>query len=340
MIRVKEKSLQDAMEAVGLQSRGLPHRYQEGKDPFWIRALVLVQKRNLEECYCLYQQNADKYMSLVQDFGTASPIMSIKGIYPYMYLDEARFIPSGCLQAKKDALKNILGEDPKAMEVDEMTEHEVMHNLVEIGIERQLKQEEEDRIANQRAEGSDIDGTNYEEIELRQYQDELEAMKKDGCSKAEIKAFKEEFAAKHKEGNISFSDEDYLSEDEKLRMEMESKDLGKAESKESEVSVEGEFDEPEIDYEKVLAESEEHRLASIRQSKRKWKRGMFDNAEKKAGNAFENEFGETEVCETLDKAPDANEPKRKPGRPKKQVRAGITKRKNNAAKRAAAKKGE
>lgn len=90
-MRIKEESLDRALEAASLQTKGLPKRYTDGKDPFWIMAVVLVQKRNLEECYCIYQQNADKYMKLLQDFGTPSPIMSIKSIHPYMYLDEAQF---------------------------------------------------------------------------------------------------------------------------------------------------------------------------------------------------------------------------------------------------------
>lgn len=338
-MRVKESSLNKALEAAGLQVRGLPHQYKDGKDPFWIKAVVLVQKRSLEECYCIYQQNADRYMSLLQDFGTPSPIMTIKSIHPYIYLDEIRFLPTGCLESKKDFLKHELGEDPRAMEVDDMTEPDVMHMLVEYGIKRQLECLEEDRKANVLNEGSDVDGTNFEDIERQKLETEISFMKKDGCSKAEIKAYREDF---EKRFNNRESDDDsqYLSEDERLRLEIESKELGEQEKKESEVSVEGEFDEAEIDYSKIVAESEERRQELIKQAKRKWKREHDRNDEVRKGYACENEFGEKEEVETLQMPPKVEKPvaKRKPGRPKKQVRAGITKRKNNAAKRAAAKK--
>jgi hypothetical protein len=100
-MRIKEESLDRALEAASLQTKGLPKRYTDGKDPFWIMAVVLVQKRNLEECYCIYQQNADKYMKLLQDFGTPSPIMSIKSIHPYMYLDEAQFLSISYFSVKR-----------------------------------------------------------------------------------------------------------------------------------------------------------------------------------------------------------------------------------------------
>lgn len=48
-MRIKEESLDRALEAASLQTKGLPKRYTDGKDPFWIMAVVLVQTRNLEE---------------------------------------------------------------------------------------------------------------------------------------------------------------------------------------------------------------------------------------------------------------------------------------------------
>ena len=188
-MRIKEESLDKALEAASLQAKGLPKRYTDGKDPFWIMAVVLVQKRNLEECYCIYQQNADKYMKLLQDFGTPSPIMSIKSIHPYMYLDEAQFLPSGCIEAKKNFLKNELGEDPMAYEVDEMTESDVNHALLEIAIDKQMRADEENKKINVLNEGSDLDGTRFEDIERQKFEFELAEMRKDGCSKKEIKEF-------------------------------------------------------------------------------------------------------------------------------------------------------
>ena len=310
-MRIKEESLDRALEAASLQTKGLPKRYTDGKDPFWIMAVVLVQKRNLEECYCIYQQNADKYMKLLQDFGTPSPIMSIKSIHPYMYLDEAQFLPSGCIEAKKNFLKNELGEDPMAYEVDEMTESDVNHTLLEIAIDKQMKADEENKKINVLNEGSDLDGTRFEDIERQKFEFELAEMRKDGCSKKEIKEFIDEYNASHKQ---KVDDEPYISEEDRIHQEMESKDVEKT----PECSVEGEFDAPEIDYDKLHEESEAFKKEQLKVAKRKWKRAYDADAEKRDGREFENEYGEDEECETLQLPNKEAVPvKRKPGRPKK-----------------------
>lgn len=310
-MRIKEESLDRALESASLQTKGLPKRYTDGKDPFWIMAVVLVQKRNLEECYCIYQQNADKYMKLLQDFGTPSPIMSIKSIHPYMYLDEAQFLPSGCIEAKKKFLKNELGEDPMAYEVDEMTESDVNHALLEIAIDKQMRADEENKKINVLNEGSDLDGTRFEDIERQKFEFELSEMRKDGCSKKEIKEFIDEYNASHKQ---KVDDEPYISEEERIHQEMESKDVEKT----PECSIEGEFDEPEIDYDKLHKESDEFKKEQLKVAKRKWKRAYDADAEKREGREFENEFGEDEECETLQLPYQEPVPvKRKPGRPKK-----------------------
>lgn len=310
-MRIKEESLDRALEAASLQTKGLPKRYTDGKDPFWIMAVVLVQKRNLEECYCIYQQNADKYMKLLQDFGTPSPIMSIKSIHPYMYLDEVQFLPSGCIEAKKNFLKNELGEDPMSYEVDEMTESDVNHALLEIAIDKQMKADEENKKINVLNEGSDLDGTRFEDIERQKFEFELAEMRKDGCSKKEIKEFIDEYNASHKQ---KVDDEPYISEEDRIHQEMESKDVEKT----PECSIEGEFDAPEIDYDKLHEESEAFKKEQLKVAKRKWKRAYDADSEKREGREFENEFGEDEECETLQLPNKEAVPvKRKPGRPKK-----------------------
>lgn len=335
-MRVKEDSLRRALEATALQQRGLPPRYTEGKDGFWIKALVLVQKRSLEECYCLYQQNADKYMRLVQDFGTPSPIMTVKSIHPFLYLDDARFIPVGSIADKKDYLKRELGEDTRAYEVDDMTPAEVNHLCLELAIEQQLNADEHDRQMNIANEGSDLDGTNIEDIERQQFEIEYAQMKKDGCSKAELKAFKADFDAKHKPKDVVNPDDEAenepsISEADRLRMEMESRDLQKEQEKE--FSVEGEFDAPKLDYEAVKAASEEYRKEQIRIAKRKWKRDFDGNRDLRAGFSCENEQGEKEEVETL-QLPENKvvEVKRKPGRPKK-VKATTTRKRRTTTKK-------
>ena len=73
---------------------------------------------------------------------------------------------------------------------------------------------------------------------------------------------------------------------------MESKDIEKA----PECSIEGEFDAPEIDYDKLHEESEAFKKEQLKVAKRKWKRAYDADAEKRDGREFENEFGEDEEC--------------------------------------------
>lgn len=336
-MRIKEESLYRALEAAGLQARGLPPRYKEG---FWIKAVVLVRKRNMEECYCIYQQNADRYMRLLQDFGNPSPILGVKSIHPYMYLDEKRFMPGGSLDEKRRFLLRSLSDahvdEADALMVREMSEKDVDAMLLRMGIERQLMQYDEDRRVNLLNEGSDLDGTRYEELERQKYEMELAQMKKDGCSKSEIKAFKEAFEHRNDKGDDDVSD---LDDDELIRMQIESAELGEAERKESEVSVEGEFDAPELDLEAIRNATEEWRKEQIKLAKRKWKRAYDGSGDIRAGRVCENEFGEKEAVVTLQMPPKVEMPeeKRKPGRPKNKVKAAATKKRNAANKRAVAK---
>ena len=96
-------------------------------------------------------------------------------------------MPSGCIEAKKNFLKNELGEDPMVYEVDEMTESDVNHALLEIAIDKQMRADEENKKINVLNEGSDLDGTRFEDIERQKFEFELAEMRKDGCSKKEIK---------------------------------------------------------------------------------------------------------------------------------------------------------
>ena len=170
--------------------------------------------------------------------------MSIKSIHPYMYLDEDQFLPSGCIEAKKKFLKNEIGEEPMDYEVDEMSESDVNHALLEIAIDKQMRADEENKKINVLNEGSDLDGTRFEDIERQKFEFELAEMRKDGCSKKEIKEYIDEYNTSHKK---KYDDEPYISEEDRIHQEMESKDV----EENPEWSVEGEFDEPEIDYKKI-----------------------------------------------------------------------------------------
>lgn len=316
MKTAKETSLIMALEEARLQNKGLPPRYQDGKDPFWIKAIVLVMKRNMEECYCFYEQNADRYMRLIQDFGTPSPVISIKSIHPFMYLDSDQFIPKGGIEAKRAYLKELLDDDPDGTDVDNLSASEVEHILLEKAISQQLLNDEVNRQQNLRNEGSDIDGSNFDEADRVRFEMELDAMKRDGSSQEEMDSFK--YAFEHR-NDPTGEDFPYLSVEDRTRLEMELKD---EKQNEKPVSVEGEFDEPDIDINELRKASEEYRKEQIKIAKRKWKRAYDGDANLRKGFVCENEYGEKEDIETL-QLPDAEqkpEVKRAPGRQRKSAK--------------------
>lgn len=337
-MRAKEDSLRKALEAASLQQRGLPPRLTANKGGFWIKAIVLVQKRNLEECYCLYQQNEDGYMRLLRDFGSPSQILCIKSIHPYMYLDAAQFMPSGGLASKRFFYKNVLGGEQGGIDVDALDEAELDKLLLRNAINAQLAAEESARQQNLRDEGSDLDGTNNEDIARVRFEAELESLKRSGASKSEMAAFKESFERSISDKSSSGGDV-FLPEDEKIRQEMESADT--LEREEPPVSVAGEFDAPEIDLAELRKATEEYRKEQILVAKRKWKREHDGEACVRSGFACVNESGEKEEIETL-QLPDINqapEQKRKPGRPKKRTASPTTRKRRVSSKSSNAKAG-
>lgn len=317
MKTAKDTSLSKALEAARLQNKGLPPRYQEGKDPFWIKAIVLVVKRSMEECYCFYEQNAERYMKLIQDFGNPSPIVSIKSIHPFMYLDSDQFIPKGGIDAKRAYLKELLHNDPDSTDVDNLSASEIEHILLEKAIAQQLLNDEVNRQQNLRNEGSDIDGSNFDEADRVRFEMELDAMKRDGSSQEEMDAFR--YAFEHR-NDPTGEDLPYLSVEDRTRLEMELKD--ESLNDEKPVSVEGEFDEPDIDIDELRKASEKYRKEQIKIAKRKWKRAFDGEGNLRKGFVCENEYGEKEDIETL-QLPDVKqkpEVKRAPGRPRKSTK--------------------
>lgn len=329
MKTAKDTSLSKALEAARLQTKGLPPRYQEGKDPFWIKAIVLVVKRSMEECYCFYEQNADRYMKLIQDFGNPSPIVSIKSIHPFMYLDSDQFIPKGGIDAKRAYLKELLNNDPDSTDVDNLSASEIEHILLEKAIAQQLLNDEVNRQQNLRNEGSDIDGSNFDEADRVRFEMELDAMKRDGSSQEEMDAFR--YAFEHR-NDPTGEDLPYLSVEDRTRLEMELKD--ESLNQEKPVSVEGEFDEPDIDIDELRKASEEYRKEQIKIAKRKWKRAFDGEGNLRKGFVCENEYGEKEDIETL-QLPDVKqkpEVKRAPGRPRKSTKKSTARKSTSTRK--------
>lgn len=307
---IKEKSLADALDKASLLRTGLPKQYKEGSGEIWIKAIVLVEKSNLEECYCLYSRKGDGFMQLEKDCGSGTGIVKKRlSIHPYIYLDKERFFPNVGYKQKRDFLKTELSDRPdEAALVDLMGDEQVDIALIDEGIRRQLLNFEADRISNAQAEGNDLEGSNRLNEMEREFQATLAEMKANGVSKVDMKAYIDDFEKRKKEMlTPAFkSDEDYTPEEELLRQEMEAKDLERIEA-EKKASVEGEFDAPELDLAAVREASEQYRREQILIAKRKFKRKM-DGQDKFANGANAiNELGEIEDVETLALPDDASD---------------------------------
>lgn len=301
---IKEESLIRALETSHMMRTGLPKRYDDSKGEIWIKAIVLVSKSNLEECYCLYSRSADGYMRLETDCGSGTGIIkTIISIHPYIYLDKLRFFPNVSYIEKRSMLKTNLRESPeRASEVDMMSDEQVDIALINDGIRMQLENRETDLLNNIMSEGNDIDGTNFEEIADMQFEKDLADMKASGASKIDMKNFRAKYEEEKRErlalSSNTSSTSDYLSEADELRMEMETKDLTAKEAEKS-VSVDGEFDAPEVDLEAIREASEQYRREQILISKRKFKR-RYDGQDKFLnGKNIINELGEIEDIETI-----------------------------------------
>lgn len=335
MMDIKRDSLLRALGANGLLATGLPRQYNPAKDGFWIRALVLVVKSNLEECYCLYHRKADGMMLLREDYGGPGIIMSIKSIHPFTYFDEVLYNPPMSASDRRDYLVSELSDRPgMAASVSLMTDDEVTLAIIDEGIHRQLSDDDEARRRNKEIEGSDVEGTNiYQQSEAR-FQKELEGLIRDGVSKVDIREFK--MAHKREMDELlqsmspASSDDDESLADE-IRREMEVIDAEEP----SEASIDGEFDAiEERSANEIAVEAAEYRADMKRQYKRKWNRNQRNVEAAKDGTAFENEYGEIEAVETI-AIPGSNDmrggiksrsgepvvveqkPKRKRGRPRK-----------------------
>lgn len=85
---IKEKSLRAALDGALLGA--LPSPWQG--DGFWVRAIVLVRKRNFTESYALAVRAGDGAIRIKRDYGLPSQIFALLGVYPYEYLDERTYM--------------------------------------------------------------------------------------------------------------------------------------------------------------------------------------------------------------------------------------------------------
>ena len=136
MANIKEESLSTALSAKRIPD--LPKQYREDSGEYWLEAIVLVRKLNMSQSYAVAKRDADGKISYTADFGDISPISGLISIHPYMYLNKERYMPFETMVQKRHALKEYLGGDEEVIEaVDDMTDEDVEHSLLEIAINSQ-----------------------------------------------------------------------------------------------------------------------------------------------------------------------------------------------------------
>ena len=136
MAHIKEESLSKALSAKRIPD--LPKQYREDSGEYWLEAIVLVRKLNMSQSYAVAKRDADGKISYTADFGDISPISGLISIHPYMYLNKERYMPFETMMQKRHALKEYLGGDEEVIEaVDDMTDEDVEHSLLEIAINSQ-----------------------------------------------------------------------------------------------------------------------------------------------------------------------------------------------------------
>lgn len=147
---IKEKSLKLALEAAAC--RELPKAYRDGMG-FWIKAIVLVRKRNMTQSYALAERRADGVIRYVKDYGLMSQIEGLVSVHPYVYFDEARFMqPFKSEAAQRRVLLSFFGSGREdEINAADAARLEVMTR--EMGIKMQLMNNPLDVEANAIAEG-------------------------------------------------------------------------------------------------------------------------------------------------------------------------------------------
>lgn len=102
MADIKSESLTKALGAACCRDLPTQYRECEGKG-FWMKAIVLVRKANMSECYMLAGRKGDGRLVFERDFGLVSPIVATLGIYPYKYFDEGGYGLLDCSRERKVA---------------------------------------------------------------------------------------------------------------------------------------------------------------------------------------------------------------------------------------------
>lgn len=142
---IKEQSLKLALEATAC--RELPKVYKDGSG-FWIKAIVLVRKRNHTQSYVLAERRADGVIRYVKDFGLMSQIEGLVSVHPYVYFDEERFMhPYKSVEAQRRSLLSFFGME-REQEIMEADSDKLELLSREMGIKVQLENRPQDIAAD------------------------------------------------------------------------------------------------------------------------------------------------------------------------------------------------
>lgn len=142
---IKEQSLKLALEATAC--RELPKVYKDGSG-FWIKAIVLVRKRNQTQSYALAERRADGVIRYVKDFGLMSQIEGLVSVHPYVYFDEERFMhPYKSAEAQRRLLLSFFGVE-RAQEIMEADADKLELLARDMGIRIQLENRPQDIAAD------------------------------------------------------------------------------------------------------------------------------------------------------------------------------------------------
>ncbi len=132
-----EKTLIDALSYCSL--RELPPLY-DGEN-IWIAALALVAKRNGSQSYVILQKDKEGKEAIIKDFGQVSPIVEIKEIRPYSYLN-SNFVPNFDSKKREDRIKWLEIHHPNR-DFSDMTLKELNKEVINTAIMNQIKSNKE-----------------------------------------------------------------------------------------------------------------------------------------------------------------------------------------------------
>ena len=134
MHKITNKTLIDALSWAGL--RELPE-VNDGEN-IYIKSLALVSKRDGTTSYVATCKDILGVDKIVKDFGTVSPIVEVKEVYPYLYLD-ASYVPEFATKKKEDRIKWLEIAAPHMKNLDTMSFKELNNAIINIAIQKQIK---------------------------------------------------------------------------------------------------------------------------------------------------------------------------------------------------------